>query len=462
MLSAYLRWQALTQTPYANGWDSYFYLVQLKTLLTEGQMHSRDLSLIYPFMVVIKGLGVSYISAYKLTAAGLASAVSALFVLIGYRWSGQASVAAGLGAWSVFSPELTYFAAHYPKNLLGIVILLITILLVNRPVWPILLLGIGFFGHRLTALLGIGYVLVFYILKYGNWKYLLYGTAGVILIALLGIMLPGLFSIYDLERFNNLLQAKPQLAPLSLISTLQTAELRFWWKFEILFSLMFVLFGVIFLIRKKDGNRHTVALLGIALILIFPFLQWSVEGLAFRLVQVFVLLSPLLLASVNLPKTRFWWVVSSGLLACAFFSWRSYNPPQHDPPYALYQAVSQRTLKHLPKATELVIAHKSLAEFFTFTTGIDALPWLPEYTVNKGKLWRISSGFEATELTYRSQSNQVYRLGLGYALLPEEAWQKCFTKWQESGNPELLKRASSWKNPHQIRPGYLLKNKTLP
>ena len=41
-LSFYNRYLSFTQTEYANGWDSYFYLVQLKSFIEQGYMHSEE------------------------------------------------------------------------------------------------------------------------------------------------------------------------------------------------------------------------------------------------------------------------------------------------------------------------------------------------------------------------------------------------------------------------------------
>jgi hypothetical protein len=56
MVSALLRFRALSVTPFANGWDSYFYLVQLKSWVEQGRMHSPEASLFYPYLRLFQAL----------------------------------------------------------------------------------------------------------------------------------------------------------------------------------------------------------------------------------------------------------------------------------------------------------------------------------------------------------------------------------------------------------------------
>ena len=126
-LSAALRYYWLAQTPYANGWDSYFYLVQVKSWVEEGAMHSPEASLIYPFLRAVLFFTGDYVQMYKVGAAVLAGSftfmVFAVAQSIGKTLPRSAGLAVPmlLGAWTVCSPHLGYVAAQYPKNLLGLV-----------------------------------------------------------------------------------------------------------------------------------------------------------------------------------------------------------------------------------------------------------------------------------------------------------------------------------------------------
>ncbi len=80
--SALLRFWAFSQTPYANGWDSYFYLVQLKSLEETGRMHSPEASLIYPYLRLFYWMTGDYVLGMKVGTAILAGIFTAS---VGFR-----------------------------------------------------------------------------------------------------------------------------------------------------------------------------------------------------------------------------------------------------------------------------------------------------------------------------------------------------------------------------------------
>ena len=110
---------------------------------------------------------------------------------------------------------------------------------------------------------------------------------------------------------------------------------------------------------------------------------------------------------------------------------------------------------------ELIIGHNGLAEVITFKTGIDVLPWIPEYEIAGDQLYRIACGVEAFEieaLLGRPLKTPGKRLKLDYLLLLESDWQEFVTQVRTQGtDEELLERIDQWKNPAQVRPAYLLR-----
>ena len=165
LASAGLRFHALSQTPYANGWDGYFYLVQVKAWVETGRMHSPEASLIYPLLRFWLWCTGDYVLMYQYCAAALAGAFAAMMV-----WTARSGAGAWLfGGWALFSPQLTYFASQYPKNLLGVVLLLAFIgslpgaigrQQASRFILPVILLIVNYFGHRMTFGLALAYWLI--------------------------------------------------------------------------------------------------------------------------------------------------------------------------------------------------------------------------------------------------------------------------------------------------------------
>ena len=140
---------------------------------------------------------------------------------------------------------------------------------------------------------------------------------------------------------------------------------------------------------------------------------------------------------------------------------KSYSPATFDPPYSIYKNISDKIIS-LELDPELIIVHKAFAEYFTFYTGIDALPWLPEYAINKVGLWRIATGLNAKSVTYFSkgkfESDLYHQLTPNYFLIREDLWQTLQINIKQE-DPDLYQELRTWKNPHEIRPAYLLKNK---
>ena len=119
-----LRFYIYNKSPFANGWDSYFYIVQIKSYLEEGAMHSSRSSIFYPLLLFFKFLIVDYESTYKITSAFIVACFSLAFFRTAWYLSKKSNVAYIMGAYTLLSFQLTYFGAQYPKNLLGVVLFL--------------------------------------------------------------------------------------------------------------------------------------------------------------------------------------------------------------------------------------------------------------------------------------------------------------------------------------------------
>ncbi|MFN0033444.1 MAG: hypothetical protein ACKVUS_00170 [Saprospiraceae bacterium] len=496
--SAILRFSAFRQTDFANGWDSYFYLVQLKSLEETGQMHSPEASLFYPYLQICYWLAGHYVLAMKVGAATLCG----VFTLLLCRSGASFPL---LGAWSLFSPQLTYFAAQYPKNLLGLVLFLAFVRSLGwaaskSRAWfalPVFLLVLNYFGHRLMFGLAVAYLFLWLFFRLKNrfpqnvfsQKNLVAGGIAIGAFVLAGVFFPGLAQVADLGRLSGALCWQPQLAPWSFVQTFGLERIGGWWVFEVLMVTVcppllwfrrVKWFGGL-RVRGFGGSRVGVedpVLFWLCGLLLFPFLEWSLTGVAWRLFLVFVLLAPLAFDFQNVPqKASLTFFLA--LVAASFFSWKSYSPSLHDPDYALFKKVTgnvQRFLPQLPDPDssgtklagssaprpELFIAHNALAEYFTFSTGTDAMPWLPEYAVDSAQLWRIAAGVHEQTLRYfagQENGSKIKKLGGRYFLLPEHVWQSALTNARAEGDEHFLQTAESWLNPHRTRPAFLLKRK---
>ena len=486
-LSALLRFWAFTQTPFANGWDSYFYLVQLKSLEETSRMHSPEASLIYPYLRLFYWLTGDYVLGMKVGVAALCGIwVGALYFFPPYhgvRWPALVAL---------FSPQLTYFAAQYPKNLLGLLLLWLFIWSVDqqksrRLVWvaPAVLLVLNYFGHRMTFGLALLYLVVYLAVHLRTFisadilkKALFAGAAVLGLFLLAGYFLPGLAHVADMGRLQGIISAMPQFAPWSFVQTFGFQRISACWLFEIGAVTALFLWNVFVFFRQK--NHAALPLLLLCAVLIFPFLEWSTTGIAWRFWMVFILLVPVAcLSRIRVPGGEI------GVACCyllllggSFFSWKSYQPALHDPDYVQFQRITERVQQYFNEASapkspgrverpddlargpELVIAHNALAEYFTFSTGTDAMPWLPEYAIDSSWLWRIAAGVRLPTLQYFSgeeNAGKIKNLGGNYYLMPEYVWQQAVVKARTEQDADFLEVVESWRNPWKMRPGWLLR-----
>lgn len=135
----------------------------------------------------------------------------------------------------------------------------------------------------------------------------------------------------------------------------------------------------------------------------------------------------------------------------------------HDPDYARFEAITLQSQQALVgKKVDLVIAHNALAEFFTFTTNADAMPWLPEYPVDSAGLWRIATGTRFQTLKYYAGNHAesgITSLGFQYYLLPEHVWQEALRRAKIENDEVFLAETGDWRNPSRVRPSWLLHRK---
>ncbi len=461
-------WLALTQTPYATGWDAYYYLVQIKAVIEEGSMHSPDYSLFYGLMLLIKFFVTDYLIAYKLTAAFIAGLYVVALFIAGWQLavSHRNWIAMLCAVFGIFSPSAIFMDVSFTKGFLGIVMLIFFIAALPKARWwLILLLFVAtLLAHRLSGAVACLFLLLHYLNK-SNWILLLLG-----LMALLALMavLPGSLHILDAARFSNEFQHSPQWAFWSFVQFFGWEKISTLWRLELVLSAVLLLLWIVkelFCFRRAHQKSLKLAFFLTFVILLFPFLMFNEEGPALRFFLMYMLLWPLMLVFMadwmNRPLIL---VMVIAALVAAKTSYRAYDPAKFDPPYDIYEAVTQRVQKEIDeRKTGLVIVHKAFAEYFTFTTGIDAMPWGSEEKPDSANILRISYGIDHMDFKQYLDSTEmtsVKRVGISYYLLPEYLWQQ-FTKRAElSEDSALIELIKSPENPWQLRPAFIMRSRT--
>ncbi|GHN03276.1 hypothetical protein WSM22_47650 [Cytophagales bacterium WSM2-2] len=465
LASFLVRWVALTQTPYGNGWDSYFYLVQLKSILTEGKMHSPEWTLFYPLLLVCNIFSPDQVISVKILSCLLAGTFSFLVYCYALKYCIKKEAALLFASITLFSPELTYFTAQWPKNLLGVDLLLALLLAMahNRKIWIVLLVVLGLFGHRMTAVLGIGCVAFWLINKHISPKVWLAAGAGLITLLLITLISPGIINLKDYQRIQNLIATTPQFSVASFISTFGWDRISTLWLSELfivsLLTLTLLAKESSLIIKKVQSDGLMIAML--MLVLWFPFFFWEISGAAYRFFHVGALMTPLILLFLlkSFPYREIL-NLTTAIVLCglSLISWKSYNPQKQDPSYALYDQVTKAVVSNVNgQPPELIIAHKSLAEYFTYAIGIDAMPWIPDYKIDSTKLWRIAVLPYPQLFVYYVNSSPV-RLKSNYYFIKEDQWQQFVKSLKQNESADLLKAHLTWQNPNEVRPAFLRKN----
>ncbi|MFN6946278.1 MAG: hypothetical protein ACK4ND_15115 [Cytophagaceae bacterium] len=464
LASFLLKLYIFTQNPYANGWDGYFYIVQVKSWIEEGQMHSSRISLFYPLLLFLYFL-TDYELAYQLISALAAGLFSLAIYQVGVLLAGSRNLLTPMmiAGYSAISFHLTYFAAQFPKNLLGLAFLLwfLLALFQEKYIRAGIFLVLNLLIHKLTGGLALVLFLLYPLIRH-RAKFLLYSSIAAASIMLAsGFFFPQILSIADFQREGFALTAVPGLPFLSMQAS-YGETMHAWWLTEIFFINLAFITTIPFLIFQNRPDKHRFILLGIFLfVLTFPFLEWSFFGLSLRLYMLFIALAPLMMCMVrirNTPKTS--WLLLMPFFLAGAYSTRAYSYKEFDPPYSLYHSLS-KDIEQLKgqHSFELLIGHKALAEYVTFRTGIDVLPWIPEYEIEVDALWRIATGLrKKTVEFYLGKDTDIYELSPSYILLREDKWQELL-RYIEEDDPELYEDLCTWKNPYEIRPAYLLKNK---
>ena len=475
LFSFTIRLIALYQTPYANGWDGYYYIMQMYTFIENGAMRAPDYSIIYQYYIALFYLTQDYILAFKLGSSLLAAAftITIFFIgcyIVGYQNSSEKKsskailTALIIASFSIFSPTLTYFTAQFPKNLLGIIFLLWFVYFINKKQVSgiILFFVLAFLTHRMSAGLAV-IVLIISLLKR---KY--FWISGIaVIVAIIGLsFLPGILHISDIERLKQEINIYFPLY--ELINYFGIDRISTLWIIELILSfIIFTYSAIMLIVRKLKGVKSSniyIQLIIILLILCLPLFKFENAGLGFRLYLGFNLISILLISSVVHHLPNKWLLFGSFIvLSISFCSYKSYNPEKLDPPYHDYFQVVNELKAKISAETKLVVAHQGLAQIIIIYSSNNATNWQPkEDKIKSTKIARIAANipyYYYNKYLTKRQLHNVQHLYKNYYLLPEEIWQQFKDSVKHSGNSSLNERISNWYNPLDSKPQYLLKGR---
>ncbi len=466
LISFFLHFVALNQTPFANGWDGYYYIMQSFTFIEKGAMRSPDYSLIYPCYILLSYITKDYILAFKIGSAILSGILTVSAFFISSKLTKNIFTSFLVVAFLLFSPTLYYFTAQFPKNLLGVIFFVWFIYFLNerKLLWTGVFFLLGFMTHRMIGGLS-GIILLIGILKGFKFKLLLPFVGIALLIA---FILPGIIHIADFERFNNLISESLYIPPLQLIDFFGWDKMSLVWKIEIILLyiafLVFLGIKLIEIIKNKRIDDASLFLIAALMILSLPIYTFSKASIGFRFYVTFNILSILAIPYLVKNFRNYVQIILIAiLLLISTFSFKTYNPDKFDPPYSSYFITMDNANIYLKgKEAELIIAHQALAQIVIIYSDYDATNWQPIDSTKYESVWRIASNIKYYYFKkYLDEEDLIdlKHLQGEYYLLREDKWQKFYMKILDSDNQDLIEKIGLW-NPVKPKPEYLLKRRS--
>jgi hypothetical protein len=463
--SSIIRYIALAQTPYANGWDGYYYVMQAHSWLTYGNLQSPDYSIIYPYFILLSKLIGDYELAYKVGAALISGGLLISSFSLVYALSGKIHAAILTISFLLFSPTITFFISQFPKNALAVIVLNLLIISIYKKnhLSGITLFALSLLTHRMIAGLSI-IIILLAVINTINKKWIM----GALVIIFTFSLLPGILHISDFTRFYGQFNWTPQLSTFSFYKLFENG-ISFWWAIElILLSLMIIHLTYAYIKTRDFKSRNPIyskILPVISLIAIFPFFTMAFGSMGYRFFMLTPLIVSVYFVSKIQPNRTYSLIIALLFVVSSAFSFTSYNPYLHDPPNKLYDLIINRLNENYnSNEYPLVIAHKSLAELIIYRTDFDALNWSPPKTANPDSVLRIIHNIEYyhfSKYLFKKEVGFVKKLTMHYYAVPESSWKKFLKLVKEKEDYKLMELIKSGNNPLEQRPQYLKKGKSL-
>lgn len=459
----FFHYLSLDQTAYANGWDSYFYLLQVKSLMEDGYLISSRISIIYPVLAFFKWLSGDYVLGWKIFVSVCSSAAVFLSYTVVKELTSDKKAALFSTSISLCSPHLFYFSSQYAKNLLGFDFFLIFLLLLFRrnymPAAAFVIINL--LTHKLTgalSLITLGLFILYNILRKQNKKRILFISLLGIGPVLLLLFIPKIAGIDDLTRQIDFITLQPQCNMISFFRDFDGLQ-NLMWKIEIILVYISVCAVIFFLIRVHEKSFDYWIIPVLFIFLNIPFFKWDLNGFSFRFFMFSILFGSIS-GGIIISRFRNKKIVSLLIFTCigiTAFSYKTYDPRLHDPENKQYDRIVHKLKDSgVLNKSELLIAHKGLAEYIKFTTGKDAMSWIPEYEINEDSLWRISAGIRTHRFNTVIDPENIIKLCCDYNVMKEKDWQK-FIYYIEETNSDFYDDYTTWMNPNKKRPLFLQK-----
>lgn len=452
LLAFAVRLHRLTESPEPFGWDGYAWLVQVEHVAREGRLHMPDGSWVVWWLGALRVVVGEAVLAVKVGGAVLAAAVVPAAWALGRRLAGEAGGVA-LVLWAFASPVLGLLAAELPKSA-GLVAPLLAAAasaLARRWVWFVVFAAVTLVAHRLGAALLLLGVFGAFLRPRGLVRGVLVLAGLVAVLAVFSAALPNLLHPLDVTRVSSQLSSSPSGFPFVFFARRSPSV-----PLAVELSLPWVAVALLAAARKKLPAEQVGAFavpLGVCL---FPF--WSAESLdlGWRLATVApVVAAPACVAAVFAlrPVLIAKWAFVA-LLPLGFVA-RSGISDAVTPPWARYRQLVGTTPRD-----GLVIAHQGLNFVYDFHTGGEAMAWAPEPALDRTRVWRLVWGVRDGEwMSFAPDDAEVTRADEAYFWVREDHWEAFAQRAMKEGDDELKAKLRDWRNPHAVRPEWMLRRR---
>ncbi|MDR1428912.1 MAG: hypothetical protein LBI85_01360 [Spirochaetaceae bacterium] len=454
------------------GYDVYYYALQIKSLTRSGELLFFDASIVYYVLYLINGLIKNpVLSVQLLSSLSMAAIFGCLLRMSLYRgFSFYRTAAAGI---AVFNPAVFYLLLEFTKNSFALALFFLSLLLldegagrgrhsfrsftflpdfINRKTIPGIFFGLlAVFSHRIILAFAVPFFL--HRIAAGLWterrfrRPLVIGVAAVILLGLLAFL-------FRRDFFFERMPPLDLQAP--LLRLLQFRSRRLWPEERVFYTLLqiFLFFAVpLTVIRRPLAPSSLFGFL--AWLCVFPFLRFSWDGTAFRL----LIMAPLFAAPWLMDRFRDrpmrrlkLFSGAAGVLMAAgcvvFTAGALQRLTTKGPGYDLYRRElgAMETLA----AGRRVIAHRGLAGFLWYEKGVRSENFIPPE--EEGEYLRLVYFFSPTvfEPYLRNGEERPLALGGAYTLIEDSVWRRFYQDRRDLAflrselNPYLPRPASGF------------------
>ncbi len=468
----------LFHNSFAVGFDGYYYALQVRALKETGQLLIADNSLVFQILRFFAIFSRDVVFSNKI-AALLFGALNAIILYL-------LLIRLNINKWIAFLCGIL-FLSSYTQNFLGFELqknnismsfflffmLFLSISLDNKKYfkYTFLFFILTLLTHKLMGALAILFLIIYFIIILifnqnlrkkitANRKLLLLTCSSFLIIIIITIFLSPLrlvdlknflssFTLYSgiVDRFKKIIfirniGTKIELILLHVIPFLFIPFLRAFLKNPEI---------------RKQQKYFLTALLFFSFILIFPFLKFDWDFIAFRFLIINTVPCCIFIGSIvsiskkRLKKTsQIFLIITSILLMSQIPSQIKTFHTRRYPNYSNLYSSMLKVKDYVP-ADKKIIAHKGLSSFIWYITGIEGTHFTP--VENLDEYYRIVYGFGIIHFEPYLASGEYEKpveIKMPYFLVEERLWQNFYN--DKKDKVDFLKE---WVNPSQPRPAHV-------